>query len=108
MLDRLKTDNLPVKLFSLFRVLHCRFQRSMGNADSLRANTRTSPVKCPHGKDKSHTLPTYNIFLRDFAILEDQFPRRRGPDTQLVLFFTECKPFHSFLKDKCRCPSPTF
>ena len=99
-LDRLEGDDLLVELLPFLGIGDRGLERALRDSHALGPDTRTGPVKGPHGKDEAHAFPTYNIFLRDFAILEDQLPCGRSPDAELLLLLPEGEAFHAFLQDE--------
>src|SRR4030042_3897879 len=100
MLNGLKADNLLAELFPLSGIPNCFVESSWSQSNPLRSHARTGLVKGPHRNNQPHPFFSEKIVVRNIAIMENEFPRCRGPDSHLLFFFSKIKTGRPFFQNE--------
>src|SRR4030042_3004284 len=108
MLDRLKRDDLFLKLFPLPGITHCLIEGSLSQSHTLSPHSRSGAIKGSHGNDETQPLFPNQILLGNKTILEYQLPCGRCPDAHLLFFLPKSKTRGSLLNNKGTCPPGSF
>ena len=90
------------KLLAFLRILNGLIHSTLSDTQSLRGDTDTAAVQGLHGDAEALAELAKEVFLRHFAVFENQLAGRAAADTHLQLFLADAEARHALLDDEGR------